>query len=201
MNKAKNARRRKAYRTENRLRVALYYAFQLLVDAVIILIFVKGFSMSYNFSHDVFYDSAKNVKNTDIVKVTILEDSSTKQVCDTIYEAGVIKNKYVMMAKIKVSEVGKNIKPGTYTLSQSMTYNEIIAIITGGAAINGVEYKQEEEKLEIATPLDAGEIHDNSEVGAGGAVEGEEGGASEGDDDYVPPENNEGESGEGEVTE
>ena len=34
------SRRKKAIKTENRLRVALYYAFQLLVDVIIILIFV-----------------------------------------------------------------------------------------------------------------------------------------------------------------
>ena len=185
----KNIRRMKAYKTENRLRVALYYAFQLLVDAVIILVFIKGFSMSYNFSHDIFVDTAKNLKNTEYVNVVIEPDSSTKTIADKIYEAGVVKNKYVLMAKIKINEVGKDIKPGVYPLSQSMTYGEILAIITGGASINDTQYKTEDKEPEIATPVDADEIVDNSEVGAGAGIEGEEGGASEGDD-YVPPENN-----------
>ncbi len=184
----KNIRRRNAYRTENRLRVALYYAFQLLIDAVIVLVMVKGFSMSYNFSHDIFYDSAKNVKNTEYVTVVIEPDSSTKTVSQAIYDAGVVKNKYVLMAKIKINELGKDIKPGRYPLSQSMTYSEILAIITGGASANEIQYRTEEEEPSIATPVDAAEIHDNSDVGAGADMEGVEGGASEGDD-YVPPEN------------
>ena len=188
----KNSRRLKAYKTENRLRVALYYAFQLLVDAVIILIFIKGFSMSYNFSHDVFYDSAKNLKNTEYVNVTIFPDSSSKTVATQIYDAGLVKNKYVLLAKIKVNELGSKIKPGKYALSQSMTYNEILAIITAGASINDVQYRTEDDEKEkkIATITDADEIQDNSDVGAGSGVEGEEGGASEGDD-YVPDESGE----------
>ena len=144
--------------------------------------------MSYNFSHDVFFDAAKNVKNTDFVMVEIKPDSSTKTVSEQIYDAGVVKNKYVLMAKIKISEAGSDIQPGRYALSQSMTYNEVIAVITGGASVNDIEYRTEEDDKKLATQLDATEIHDNSEVGAGGAAEGEEGGASEGDDDYVPDE-------------
>ena len=184
---SKNARRLKALRTESRLRVALYYAFQLLVDAFIILVFIKGFSMSYNFSHDVFFDSAKNLKNTEYVSVTIDPDSSTKTIATKIFEAGVVKNKYVLMAKIKVNELGGKIKAGTYPLSQSMTYNEILAIISEGASLGDVQYKTEEEdKTKFKTPTDATEIHDNSLSGAGSGTEGAEGGASEGDDDYVP---------------
>ena len=84
-----NYRRKKAFQTENRLQVALYYSFQLLVDVVIILIFIKGFSASYNFSHDVFADSAKNLKSKEIVVVNILPDSSTSTVADVLYDAGV----------------------------------------------------------------------------------------------------------------
>ena len=176
-----DSRRRKAFKTENRLKVALYYSFQLLVDVVIVLVFIKGFSMAFNFSHDVFADSAKNIKNKDIVVVTLEPDSSTGTVCDKLYEAGVIKNKYVMMAKIKVNEVGGKIKAGKYGLSPSMTYSEIIKIITGGVSVNEDSFKTED--TEVATPVDASEIHDNSGLGAGTGEEGEmtpeDGGASE----------------------
>ena len=164
-----NSRKQKAFKTENRLRVALYYSFQLLVDVLLLYVFIRAFSMSYSFSHDVFYDSAKNLKNKDYVSVTIEPDSSTKMVAEKIYDAGVIKNKYVLMAKIKVSEVGGDIKSGTYKLSQSMTYDEIIKIITGGVSTE--EESETEEKSD--TPTDASEIHDNSSKGAGEGSEGE----------------------------
>ena len=80
----KNLRRIKAMKTEARLRTALYYSFQLLVDTFIILVFIKGFSMSYNFGHDVFFDIAKNPKNTEYVYVSIAPDSSTKTIADYV---------------------------------------------------------------------------------------------------------------------
>ncbi|MCR5214102.1 MAG: endolytic transglycosylase MltG [Eubacterium sp.] len=171
--KSAEARRKQAYKTEGRLRVALNYAMALLVDVIIVFVFVKAFSTSFNFAHDVFYDSAKNVKNTDYVAVTIEPDSSTSTISGVLYDAGVIKNKYVMMAKIKVSEVGGDIKSGTYKLSPSMKYSEIIGIITGEATSDA---EKEEEKTEEDIDIDESEIHDNSNVGAGdGGAEGEDG--------------------------
>lgn len=176
------ARRNKAFATENRLRVAMYYSFQLLVDVLIILLFVKGFSTAFNFSHDIFVDSAKNLKDKEYVAVTIDPDSSTSKISETLYNAVVVKNKYVMMMKIKVNEIGGDIKAGTYNLSPSMRYSEIMTIITGGVSTANNESAN---KPEVATPLDAGEIHDNSDFGAGGGEEG---------DVYVPEDG--GDSGE-----
>lgn len=176
---AENSRKKKAFKTENRLRVALYYSFQLLVDVLILYVFIRAFSMSYNFTHDVFYDSAKNLKSKDYVVVRIEPDSSTSLVAQQIYDAGVIKNKYVLMAKIKISQAGGDIKAGTYSLSQAMTYNEIIKIITGGVSLDMDQKKTEEKKVD--TPTDALKIHDNSSMGAGGGgSEGETGPAEDG---------------------
>ncbi|SEQ07383.1 YceG-like family protein [Lachnospiraceae bacterium NE2001] len=168
-------KRQNAFKTEARLRVGLYYSFQLLVDVLIILLFIKAFSASFNFAHDVFADSSKDPRDKSYSTVVISPDSSASNISEELFDAGVIKNKYVMMAKIKVNEVGGKIKSGRYELSPSMRYSEIINIITGGISTN--------EKIEVptdktkATITDATQIHDNSDVGAGGGAEG---------DDYVP---------------
>ena len=169
-----DSRKKKAIKTEKRLQVALYYSFQLLVDVLIILLFVKAFTISFNFAHDVFHDSAKDLKSREYMTVTIEPDSSTSTVASTLFESGVIKNKYVMMAKIKLGEVGPDIKPGNYKLSPSMRYSEIINIITGGVVTND----DIKEIPTVSTATDANGVHDNSAAGAGD-------GASEGDD-YVP---------------
>ena len=44
-----------------------------------------------------------------------------------------------MLAKIKLGEYGRDIRPGKYALSPSMTYDEILKIITTGVAVNGEE--------------------------------------------------------------
>ena len=165
-------KRQNAFKTEARLRVALYYSFQVLVDVLIILLFIKAFSASFNFAHDIFIDSAKDPRDKSFVTVVIPQDSSTSTIAGNLYDAGVIKNKYVMVAKIKVNEVGGEIKAGRYELSPSMRYSEIIKIITGGVSTNEkIEVATDEKK---ATITDATEIHDNSELGAGGGAEGED---------------------------
>ena len=169
----KNIRKKKAFKTENRLRVALYYSFQLLVDVIIVLICVKAFSASYNFAHDVFVDSAKDLRDSELIVVKIAPDSSTSTIATQLYDSGVIKNKYVMMAKIKLSEVGGNIKAGSYTLSPSMKYSEIIGILTGGASSNTTEVEEKKKKI-VNTPTDAEEVVDNSEAGAGSGDEGDD---------------------------
>ena len=167
-------RRKKAFRTEKTLRYALYYSFQLFVDVLIVLLFIKAFSTSFNFAHDVFADSSKDPRDKSYVSVVLPPDSSATTISEALYDAGVIRNKYVMICKIKVNEIGGKIKYGTYELSPSMRYSEIINIITGGISTN--------EKIDVptttlATITDATEIHDNSEAGAGGGSEG---------DDYIP---------------
>ena len=186
-----DSRRIKAFKTEKRLRVALYYSFQLFVDVLIILIFIKAFSTSFNFAHDVFADSAKDVKDRSFCTVVLLPDSSAETISDALYESGVIRNKYVMMAKIKLNEVGGKIKAGTYQLSPSMKYSEIINIITGGVTTN--QEINVPQKTDTATITDATEIHDNSDVGAGdGGAEG---------DDFVPEDGGDTNEGAGEAGE
>ena len=180
-------RMKKALKTENRIRVALYYTFQLLVDVIIVLICIKAFSASYNFAHDVFVDSAKNLNDKDFVVVKVAPDSSTSAIATQLYESGIIKNKYVMMAKMKLSEAGKDIKSGSYTLSPSMKYSEIIKILTGGVSTNDDINSVDQKKKIVNTPTDAEEIHDNSGVGAGEGGEG---------DDYVVNDGGAGNEGE-----
>ncbi len=176
----------KSYQLEKRLRTALFYAAQALVDVLIILLFVKGFSVSYNFSHDVFVDIPKTPGSTEYTIVKIEPDFSTSSVADNLYESGVVRNKYVMMAKIKIGEYESKIRPGKYGLSPSMKPSEILEILCGNATAN--EGEELNNTPDVASITDAGEIHDNSEMGAGD-------GGSEGDD-YVPPAEDGGDAGD-----
>ncbi|MBR0146343.1 MAG: endolytic transglycosylase MltG [Eubacterium sp.] len=119
-----------AYKTESRLKAALFYATALLVDVLIVYLIVKGFSTAYSLSYEVFSDSSVNRGDLSTVVITIPPDSSTTSVSELLYENKLIKNKYVMMAKIKLGDYGGLIQAGKYVLSPSMTYDEIIRVIT-----------------------------------------------------------------------
>lgn len=68
--------------------------------------------------------------SNELVTVKIEDGFTTSSVAESLVDAGVINNKYVMVAKIKVGEYGNKIVEGTYALSPGMTSNQILAIIT-----------------------------------------------------------------------
>ena len=183
----------KSVKAESRLKTALYYSVELLVDVLIVYVFIKAFALSFNFAYDVFHDSAKNPGDRNYVVVKIEPYSSTSKISDQLYDAGVIENKYVMILRMKVGEYGDKIKPGKYGLSASMTYEEILGVITGSAKTE----EEEKEEKETATRTDAinpNEVHDNSDVGAG---EGPAEGGDAGDEGDLGGGDEGGEGGEG----
>ena len=183
----------KSVKAESRLKTALYYSVELLVDVLIVYVFIKAFALSFNFAYDVFHDSAKNPGDRNYVVVKIEPYSSTSKIADQLYDAGVIENKYVMILRMKVGEYGDKIKPGKYGLSASMKYEEILGVITGSAKTE----EEEKEEKETATRTDAinpNEVHDNSDVGAG---EGPAEGGDAGDEGDLGGGDEGGEGGEG----
>lgn len=163
----------RSVKTESRLKTALYYSVELLVDVLILYVFIKAFALSFNFAYDVFHDSAKNPGDRSYVVVKIEPYSSAKKISNQLYDAGVIENKYVMMLRIKIGEYGDKIKAGKYGVSASMTYEEILGVLTGSATTSEEEDNGGENTATVTDAIDPNEIHDNSDQGAGeGAAEG-----------------------------
>ena len=100
----------------------LRFAIGLLVNVFILFILVKVFAFGFSFAYDVFAsNSCKDKSDTKVVTVTVLPDSSIKDVCETLDDAGVVKNAYALMVRIRI---------GSY--APSYTNDQIITIITGG---------------------------------------------------------------------
>ncbi len=118
-------------RAERTLKSAMVYTLTLFIDVLIVYFIVRSFSISFDFSYNVFSDSAKDPGSVTYVTVDIKKDASSMDIAKTIYKSGVIKNKYVMAAKLTLGKYGNEIKPGTYRLSASMTYNTIIDVLRG----------------------------------------------------------------------
>lgn len=111
----------------------LRFAIGLLVNVFILFILVKVFAFGFSFAYDVFAsNSCKDKSDTKVVRVTVLPDSSIKDVCETLDDAGVVKNAYALMVRIRIGSYAAKIKPGTYEIAPSYTNDEIITIITGG---------------------------------------------------------------------
>lgn len=160
--RAEEMRREK---TEKKLGTALYYAFEILVDVVILFILVRGFSLAFHFSHDVFYDQAAEPGSKEYKTIRIEKGFTDKSVAKELADAGLVKNRYVMQAKIRIGEYSGKIGTGTYQLSPSMTAKEILNTICG------LDEKDDSDTDTVSSPSDAepgdGKIIDNSNAGAG----------------------------------
>ena len=63
----------------------LRFAIGLLVNVFILFILVKVFAFGFSFAYDVFAsNSCKDKSDTKVVPVTVLPDSSIKDVCETL---------------------------------------------------------------------------------------------------------------------
>lgn len=105
------------------------FTWSLLINVIIIFVVVEIFSYSFNFAYSVFGDVAKSPGATEYVVVEIPADSSILQIGDALEESGIIEDKFVFFAKVKVKGYGDKIRSGKFGLSASMTYNEILEVI------------------------------------------------------------------------
>ncbi len=113
---------------------ALRMVFGLLVNLMIIILLLEGFTYAFHFTYQIFDDTPYKAGDSSTVTVTVLADSSSSEVIDLVYDAGVIADKYVFMAKTYLEAYYKNFQPGSYDLSPSMTNTEILMILTNQTA-------------------------------------------------------------------
>ncbi len=118
-------------RAERTLKSAMYYTLELFIDVLIVFFIVRSFSVAFDLTYNIFNDSAKDAGATAYVSVEIEKNSSAMDISKALYDAKVIKNKYVMAAKLWLGKYTTDIKAGVYKVRASMTYNEIIELLSG----------------------------------------------------------------------
>lgn len=117
--------------TDKTMKSALRIVLQVLINAVIVLLLIQVFTFAYNFSYKVFTDNCMNPTSKEEIHFEIKPDSSTIEIVDGLVAEGLVQDRYVMLAKVYLSSYHGKMMPGTYTLSPSMTQDEIMKTITG----------------------------------------------------------------------
>jgi cell division protein YceG involved in septum cleavage len=105
------------------------FAFNLLINIIIVFLVVKLFSFAFNFSYSVFGDVRYQSGSTTYKVVEIPADASTLEIGAALEDAGIIEDKYVFWVRVKVKGYGSQIQAGQYGLSPSMNVDEILTII------------------------------------------------------------------------
>lgn len=102
--------------------------FLLTVGVIILAVFMTfGFSIWREYARTESADGKE-------IEVTIAQGSSTRQVAETLKEAGVIRYETAFLLKIYFSDARGKIRYGTFALNDGMCLGDIIdALVTGGA--------------------------------------------------------------------
>jgi len=82
----------------------------------------------YEFSYQVFGDRVCEEAPGRDVEVTIEDGESSMEIAEKLYRNKVVVNKYTFYLKVRLFE--KTIQTGTFQLNTSMTYDEVLSVIT-----------------------------------------------------------------------
>lgn len=109
------------------LRLTLNTLFYVLVIYLVVQLSTEAYSFSYQIFGNVAVDEAPGRER----EIQIRKGESTMSVANKLEVTHMVKNKYAFYLKVKLKEV--SIMPGTYLLNSSMTYDEILDVITDQA--------------------------------------------------------------------
>ncbi len=82
----------------------------------------------YEYSYQVFGDRVCEAAPGRDVQIHIDEGESTMEIANKLYMNKVVVNKYTFYLKVRLFE--KDIMQGTFLLNTSMTYDEVLSVIT-----------------------------------------------------------------------
>lgn len=124
--------------TRNMLGVAKVFM-GIVLSAIFYVLVVIGISklcdVVYDFSYEVFGDVRVQEAPGFDVEFVVADGESTMQVASRLERSKLITNKYSFYLRAQLTASGKGgtpIKSGNYVLNTSMTYGEILGVITGG---------------------------------------------------------------------
>ena len=105
------------------------FMLSLFINLFMLFCLVKAFTWSFNLGYGIFGKVAYHPGSEEYVTVVIPADTTTLEVGKALEKAGIIENRWVFFARVKVKGLQKNLLSGKFTLSPSMTYEQILDII------------------------------------------------------------------------
>lgn len=81
----------------------------------------------YDFAYEMFNGRPVEAEGRDVL-VTIMKGESAMNIASKLEDSKLVINRYTFFAKLKLKNA--EVMPGTFPLNTSMTYDQIIAIIT-----------------------------------------------------------------------
>jgi len=106
----------------------------ILVYAVIIFLIYKVVLFAFDFSYEVFGNTTISQHNDTPVAIDIKDGYSSADIAAVLKENGIIKYKMAFTVRMALEGAEDEVVPGTYEVNETMSMNDIIAMITGSAS-------------------------------------------------------------------
>lgn len=124
------------------------------VYILVIFLFIKAAALAYDFSYEVFGNPAVSKYNQETVRIEIPEGTTVKDAAKILKDNDLIKYEMAFVMRMKLAKLSENIQAGTYDMSQTMTADEIMTMLTtkqaAAPAESSGESKSPEESSEEA---------------------------------------------------
>lgn len=121
------------------------------VYIIVIFLFIKAATLAYDFSYEVFGNPAMSKYNQETVRVEIPKGSTVKDTAKILKDNDLIKYESAFVMRMKLAKLSENIQPGTYDMSQTMTADEIMTMLTTKQAAVPDESSGESESTQDGT--------------------------------------------------
>ncbi|MCI8635276.1 MAG: endolytic transglycosylase MltG [Eubacterium sp.] len=109
-------------------------SFSILILILLVFVLYRGGQMAYKFGYRVFTEKAVNLPDEGKDKVvTVSSGMGAKELGELLKKKGLIRDANLFVLQLKLSAYAKKIKEGTYTLSTSMTAQEMMQIMSAEA--------------------------------------------------------------------
>ncbi len=126
----------------------------LLILLLLAIGFYQGGKAAYDFGYRVFTEPAVDLPEEGEDKVvSVTKDMGAKKLGDTLARKGLIRDANLFVLQLGLSSYSKRIKEGTYTLSTSMTAQEMMQVMSASEA--ETETETEEPASEPASETEA----------------------------------------------
>ncbi|MBO7354519.1 MAG: endolytic transglycosylase MltG [Lachnospiraceae bacterium] len=117
------------------VRILLNFALGILTIGIAVIFYAvvvygikKAAGYSYDFAYQLFGDTSVEAAPGRDVKITILKGESSMNIASKLEDAKLVTSKYSFYLKLKMKDY--EIMPGTFELNTSMTYDDILQVIT-----------------------------------------------------------------------
>lgn len=107
--------------------------FRVAVIVLAVYFIYQGAMLSYDYGYRIFTEPAVSSGEGRTVTVAVTEDMSASDIGNLLANKGLIRDAKLFVLQYYLSEYRKDVKPGVFEMSTSMTAEEMMAVMAASA--------------------------------------------------------------------